>query len=148
MISQYIDNLIITLRELSQHCCYQIPLFKGIYSSRRNMSVVVIVLLTTQAFCPGCVIRSFYSHAERKRKCYLTRSQASWHVLFLFCWRWLGCVLALCRFEESLGSSNVVVSMVTEGFPHYFLVSLLQCAVATHSYHHSLCVCVCFFDSA
>lgn len=64
-------------------------------------------------------------------------------MLYLFCWRWLGCVLALCRFEESLGSSNAAVSMVTEGFPHYFLVCLLQCAVTTHSYHHSLCVCVC-----
>lgn len=36
--------------------------------------------------------------------------------------RWQACVLALCRFEESLGSSvsKVAVSMVTEGFPHCF----------------------------
>lgn len=29
-------------------------------------------------------------------------------------------MLALCRFEESLGSSDVGVSMATEGFPRYF----------------------------
>lgn len=40
MISQYIDNLIITLWELSQHCCYQILLFKGIYSSRSDYKYV------------------------------------------------------------------------------------------------------------
>lgn len=34
----------------------------------------------------------------------------------------MACLLALCCFEESLGSSvsNVAVSLATEGFPHCF----------------------------
>lgn len=34
----------------------------------------------------------------------------------------MACLLALCSFEESLGSSvsNVAVSMATEGFPLFF----------------------------
>lgn len=98
-------------------------------------------------YCPtvegNCIIVGF--HVAK-----LTRSQACWHAVFLFCFIMVGdgwgCVSVLRVFEESLGSSvsNVAVSMVTKGFPRCFESYGVQKPLT----HIIKCVCVCVYTSA